>query len=48
MSEIYGDTYINLLFKLLDLPLEGLHICNEGYSIRSAGCIHRMLLQLLA
>lgn len=42
-----GCTHIHLLLELLDLAFERLHVRNEGHSVRSAGRVHRMLLQFL-
>lgn len=40
--------HLHLLLKLLDLPLQRLHVGDEGHGIRGAGRVHRVLLQLLA
>lgn len=48
MKNHFDSTYIHVLLKLLDLAFERLDIGDEGHSVRSAGGVHRVLLQLLA
>lgn len=40
--------HLDLLLKLLDLPLQRLHVGDEGHRVGGAGRVHRVLLQLLA